>query len=167
MKRTLVYASLLTGLCLVLSAATLALSGCSTIGKALDIVNPSYSIRGIRPHVAFALPLSASSIDLDFDIGVDNPNSVGLNLERIDFDVLVNDNPLLTQVSTPQAVHIPARGLGNVHLKTRVDYQSIRNIWSQVTDVIAGNKARYQIRGNAYYNTPIGQMRFPVTVYSR
>ena len=167
MKKTLVYASLLTGLCLALSAVTLVLSGCSTIGQALNIVNPSYSLRSIRPHVAIALPLSASSIDLDFDIGVDNPNSVGLNLERIDFDVLVNDNPLLTQVSTPQAINIPARGLGNVHLKTRVGYQNIRNIWSQVTDLIAGNKATYQIRGNAYYNTPIGQMRFPVTVYSR
>ena len=166
MKRTLVYASLLTGLCLALSA-TLVLSSCSTLGKALNIVNPTYSIRGIRPHVAIALPLSASSIDLDFDIGVDNPNSVGLNLERIDFDVLVNDNPLLTQVSTPQAINIPARGLGNVHLKTRVGYQNIRNIWTQVTDLIAGNRATYQIRGNAYYNTPIGQMRFPVTVYSR
>lgn len=166
MKRTLVYASLLTGLCLALSA-TLVLSSCSTLGKALNIVNPTYSIRGIRPHVAIALPLSASSIDLDFDIGVDNPNSVGLNLERIDFDVLVNDNPLLTQVSTPQAIRIPARGLGNVHLKTRVGYQNIRNIWTQVTDLIAGNRATYQIRGNAYYNTPLGQMRFPVTVYSR
>ena len=167
MRKNLVYAGLLTGLCLALSAVTFALSGCSTLGKALNIVNPTYSLRSIRPHVAIALPLSASSIDLDFDIGVDNPNSVGLNLERIDFDVLVNDNPLLTQVSTPQAISIPARGLGNVHLKTRVGYQNIRNIWSQVTDLIAGNKATYQIRGNAYYNTPIGQMRFPVTVYSR
>jgi len=167
MKKTLVYASLLTGLCLALSAVTFVLSGCSTVGKALNIVNPSYSIRDIRPHVAIALPLSASSIDLDFDVGVDNPNSVGLNLQRLDFDVLVNDNPLLTQVSTPQAIHIPARGLGNVHLKTRIGYQNIRNIWSQVTDLIAGNRATYQIRGNAYYNTPLGEMRFPVTVYSR
>ena len=66
-----------------------------------------------------------------------------------------------------QGIHIPARGVGNVHLKTRVGYDNIRNIWREVTDVISGNKARYQIRGDAYYNTPIGQMRFPVTVYSR
>lgn len=167
MKRTLVYASLLTGLCLALAAVTLALSGCSAVRTALNIVNPTYSLRDIRPHVSLALPLSASSIDLDFDVGVDNPNSVGLRLDRLDFDVLVNDNPLLTQVSTPQGVDIPARGLGNVHIKTRVGYQNIRNIWSQVVDWIQGNRATYQIRGNAYYNTPLGTMRFPVTVYSR
>ena len=64
MKRHLIYASLLTGLCLVLAAVALSLSGCSTLAN-LNIVNPSYSLRDIRPHVAIALPLSASSIDLD------------------------------------------------------------------------------------------------------
>jgi len=159
MKRHLVSA-------LALAAATLTLSGCSTLAN-LNIVNPSYSLRDIRPHVAIALPLSASSIDLDFDVGVDNPNTVGLRLDRIDFDVFVNDSPLLTQVSTPQGISIPARGYGQVHMKTRIGYQNIRNIWTQITDLINGNRATYQIRGNAYYDTPLGSMRFPVTVYSR
>lgn len=167
MKKTLVYASLLTGLCLALAALTITISGCSTVGRALDIVNPSYSIRDVRPRVAVALPLSASSIDLEFDVGVDNPNSVGLRLDRLDFDVLVNDNPLVSRVVSDQGIHIPARGEGNVHLRTRVGYDNIRNIWREVSDVINGNRARYQIRGNAYYDTPVGQMRFPVTVYSR
>ena len=167
MKKTLIYASVLTGLCLALSALTLTLSGCSSLARTLNIVNPSYSIRDIRPHIAVALPLQASSIDFDFNVGVDNPNSVGLRLDHLDFDVLVNDNPLLQQVRSDQGVHIPARGYGEVHLRTRVGYDNIRNIWNQVTDLIAGNKARYQIRGDAFYDTPVGSMRFPVTVYSR
>src|SRR5204863_8547814 len=121
------------------------LSGCSSLAKTLNIVNPSYSIRDIRPHVAIGLPLSASSIDFDFDLGVDNPNAVGLRLDRVDFDILVNDNPILSQVRSDQGVHIPARGVGNVHLKTRVGYQNIRNIWREVTDLINGNRARYEI----------------------
>ena len=39
MKRNLIYATLLTAICLVLSAATLSLSGCGTVGRALNIVN--------------------------------------------------------------------------------------------------------------------------------
>lgn len=167
MKRTLAYASILTGLCLALAALTLTLSGCGTVGKALNIVNPSYSIRDVRPRVAIGLPLSASTIDFDFDIGVDNPNSVELRLDRLDFDVLINDNPVVSRVVSDQGIHIPARGAGNIHLRTRVGYDNIRDIWREVSGLIAGNKARYQIRGNAYYDTPIGQMRFPVTVYSR
>jgi LEA14-like dessication related protein len=152
---------------LLLAAVTAMCFGCSSLYRNLNIVNPTYSLRNVRPHVAVALPLSASSIDLDFDVGVDNPNPVELRLDRLDFDVLVNDNPLLTQVSTPQGVQIPARALGQVHLTTRIGYQNIRNIWTQITDLINGNRATYQIRGNAYYDTPIGTMRFPVTVYSR
>ena len=155
MKRTPAFALLL-----------FAFSGCSSL-KNVNIVNPAYSIRDIRPHIAIALPLSASSIDLDFDVGVDNPNSVGLRLDRLDFDVLINDNPILNRVVSEQGIHIPARGAGYVHVRTRVGYDNIRAIWREVTDLIAGNRARYEIRGDAYYDTPVGQMRFPVTVYSR
>jgi LEA14-like dessication related protein len=165
MKKPLLYASLLTLLCLGLAAATMTLTGCSTIARGLNIVNPSYSIRDIRPHVAIALPLSASTIDLNFDLGVDNPNSVGLRLSGIDFDVLVNNNQLIRS-SSVEPVSIPARGLGFVHLRMSVGYRDIRSIFTQVADLIQGNRAQYQVRGNAYYDTPVGRLTFPVTVYS-
>ena len=166
MKRNLIYATLLTALCIVLSVATFSLSGCSTVGRALNIVNPSYSIRDIRPRVAIALPFSASSIDFDFTLGVDNPNSVALRLDRVDFDLLINDNPILQSVSSDQRINIPARGIGDVHLRTRVGYDNLRTVFRDVAEMVQGNRARYEIRGNAFYNTPIGSMRFPVTVFS-
>ena len=166
MKRTLVYASLLTATCLVLAFLTLSLSGCGTVARALNIENPRYSIRDIQPRVAIALPLSASSIDFDFTLGVDNPNSVGLRLDRVDFDLVVNDNPVLNSVSNDPRVEIPARGLGTVHLRTRLAYDNARTLFRDIADAVQGNRARYEIRGNAYYDTPIGQMKFPVTVFS-
>lgn len=166
MKRTLLYASFLTMACLGLAFVTLALSGCGSVAKALNIVNPRYSIRDVQPRVALALPLSASSIDFDFTLGVDNPNSVGLRLDRVDFDLLVNDNPVLNSVSNDPRVEIPARGLGTIHLRTRLGYENARTLFRDIADAVQGNRARYQIRGNAYYDTPLGQMRFPVTVFS-
>jgi LEA14-like dessication related protein len=165
MKRTLVYAALLTGLCIALALVSVSLTGCSTVAKTLNIENPRYSLHDIRPRIDIALPLSASAIDFDFALGVENPNSVGLRLDRIDFDLLVNDNPVINSVSS-QGVRIPARGSGDVRLRARVGYNNIRTIWREVADVIQGNRARYSLRGNAYYDTPLGQMRFPVTVYS-
>ena len=94
-------------------------SGCSSVAQALNIVNPRYSVRNLRPRVDIALPLSASSIDFDFDLGVDNPNSVGLRLDRIDFDLLVDDNRLLSSTSQ-QGVNIPARGFGSGHPRCHV-----------------------------------------------
>ena len=166
MKRTLIPATLLTAVFVVLSAVTLSFSGCRSLAG-LTIVNPSYSLRGIVPHVAIALPLSASAIDFDFTIAVDNPNPVALRLEWLDFDLAINDTPILTSVRADQGVHIPAHGMGDVHLRTRVGYANLKALFRQVADMVQGNRASYTIRGNAYYNTPIGQRRFPLTLYSR
>ena len=147
-----------------LALFTVLLPGCKSIAN-LNIENPRYTIRDLRARPSIAIPLNQSSIDLDFTIGVDNPNTVGLNLDRLDFSVFVNNNRLLDSVSN-QRVRIPARGVGDIRLTSRVNYSSISNIWREVADVIQGNRARYEIRGNAYYDTPVGQLKFPVTVYT-
>jgi LEA14-like dessication related protein len=162
MKRTLLQATLLTALCLLLAVISASVTGCST----LHVVNPTYSIRQIRPHVAIALPLSESAIDFDFNLIVDNPNAVGIRLDAIDFDLLVNGSPLLQSISTQQGIHIPARGYGEARLRTRVTYQTARAVFREVAESIQGNRAHYELRGTAYYHTPLGQLRFPVTVYA-
>jgi LEA14-like dessication related protein len=165
MKRSIDTAAVLSSLSLVLAFAALSMSGCSTLARTLNIQNPTYSLRNVQPHVAIALPLSASSIDFDFDLGVDNPNSVALQLAGINFDMLVNGNRLLSSQSN-QGVNIPARGYGAVHLRSRVGYNDIRSIFQQVADVIQGNRANYEMRGTAFFDTPLGRMNFPVTVYA-
>lgn len=165
MKRTLFVALALTFLCIALSLVTFSITGCSTVASALDIQNPRYSFRDIRPRVNVAIPLSASTIDFDMNLGIDNPNKVGLRLDRVDFDLLVNNQQLVNTVSQ-QGVRIPANGYGEAHLLARVGYQNIRSIFNEIVDVIQGNRANYQLRGNAWYDTPAGTLQFPVTVYS-
>jgi len=166
MKRNLTLGSLLAALCIVAAIASLLLSsGCAAVKQALNIQNPHYSIRDIRPRIDIALPLSASSIDIDFNIEVDNPNGVGLRLDEIDFDLFINDSRILDGVSQ-QRISIPANGRGDMRLSTRIGYENIRALWNEMVDAIRGQRARYEIRGNAYYDTPVGRLRFPVSVYS-
>ena len=164
MKRTLTLGSALAFVSIAAGIATFLLTGCSTLA-ALNIENPRYSIRDIRPSVDIAIPLSASSIDVDFAIEVDNPNPVGIRLDEIDFNLFINDNRVLDSVSR-QDIRIPANGRGDVALRTRIGYNNIRTLWSEMVDVVRGRRAKYEIRGNAYYNTPVGRLKFPVTVYS-
>lgn len=158
MKRNLVYASILTTLCVALGAVTVTLSGCSSY---LNIINPSYSLRAVNPRLNLALP---PSLDVDFTIGVDNPNSVQLRLDHFDFDLFINNNPVINNVRSDQGIHIPARGLGDVHLSAHVNFSNLQEIGRQIIDLVRGNRATYEIRGNAYYDTPAGPLRFPVTV---
>jgi LEA14-like dessication related protein len=164
MRRNLTLGALLAGLCFS-AAAALLLQGCAAAQAALNIENPRYSIRDVRPRVDIALPLSASTIDVNFAIEVDNPNSVGLRLDQVDFDLLVNDVRAVRSTSQ-QGVRIPANGVGNIQLQTRIGYDNIRTMWGEVLDAVRGERARYEIRGTAHYDTPLGRMSFPVTVYS-
>jgi LEA14-like dessication related protein len=165
MKRTLPLATLLTAVSIISGVALLLLSGCAAVQSALNIENPRYAIRDIRPRVDIALPLSASSIDIDFNLEVDNPNSVGLRLDQLDFNLFINDTRVLDSVSR-QDIRIPANGVGDVQLQTRIGYQNVRNLWTEIVDIVRGRSARYELRGNAYYDTPLGRLKFPVTVYS-
>jgi LEA14-like dessication related protein len=157
-KKPLLLASALAGLCFVLAVITLTLSGCSTLAN-LNIVNPSYSLRNVDPHVNLGIP---PSMDFDLTVGVDNPNPVALRLDRFDFNLLENDNNIANG-TTYDRVNIPARGLGDVRLRTHVSYDNMRSIFNEVMNVVQGNRAHYGIRGNASYDTPVGRLTFPVT----
>ena len=141
----------------VLLFLLVALFGC----RSLNIINPTYSLRGVSPHVVLGIP---PAIDLDFTVGVDNPNPVELRLDHFDFDVLINNNTVLNNIRSDQGAHIPARGVGDVHLFAHVNFSNLETIYRQIIDVVQGNRASYQLRGNAYYDTPVGLLRFPVTV---
>lgn len=142
------------------AALAVTLAGCNSLGG-LQILNPTYSLREVQPRVNLALP---PSMDFQFTVGIDNPNPVALRLDHFDFDVLINNNPVLYGVRSDQGVHIPARGVGDVHLTTHVTYDNIRSIFDEVSRIVQGNRASYTIRGNAYYDTPQGRLQFPVTV---
>jgi LEA14-like dessication related protein len=148
---------------LLLSTVLVLFAGCNTLQN-LNIQNPTYYVRNIRPNVSIALPLSASSIDFDMDVQIDNPNSVGLRLDRIDFDLLV-DGTFIANGITQDQVRIPARGTGDVRLRTSVGYNQLKTLFRQVSDAIQGDRAKYELRGKAYYNTPAGQLALPFTVY--
>jgi LEA14-like dessication related protein len=139
----------------------LLLPGCTTL---LNIENPDYSIRSITPRVSMAIPLSSSFIDFDIAIGIDNPNTIGITLDEIDFDLFVNGSQIVRAISA-QDVRIPARGFGTVQMSTRVHYQSLRSLFQEVADIVRGERARYELRGTAYYRTPLGRMGLPFTIY--
>jgi LEA14-like dessication related protein len=167
MKRTpLTLGSLLAFLSISAGLAVLLLSGCAAVRSALDIENPRYSIRNIHPRLDIAIPLSASSVDIDFDVEVDNPNRVGLRLDQIDFNLFINEARVFDSISE-QNVNIPANGRGDVRLRTRIGYQNLRSLWTEITDIVSGRqRAKYELRGNAYYQTPVGRLKLPVTVFS-
>ena len=149
---------------LLLSMLGLALAtGCSTIRDLAGIENPEYSIREVRPNLSLAFPLSASSIDFDILMEVQNPNSVGLTLDRIDFDLFV-DRQRVVRGYANDGIRIPASGRGDVRLRARVGYNEVRSLWNELVEVARGDTPQYEVRGTARYNTPLGNFDLPFNV---
>src|SRR5687768_16707186 len=119
-------------------AALLFTTGCSTLAD-IAIQNPEYRILSIRPRVDLAIPFSASTIDIDFAIDIDNPNSIGLNLDRLDFDMMMNGTRVLSGISN-ENIRIPANGTGRLDLKTSMGYEDIRTIFSRVVEWVQGGE---------------------------
>lgn len=138
-------------------------TGCQTL-RNLNIRNPEYRIRSVVPRVDLAFPLTASRINLEFAIDVENPNSVRLLMDGLDFNVLLNGTRVVNGFSS-QRVQIPANGTGHLALRTEIGYSDIRNLWTEVVDMIQGERASYEIQGTAHYDTPVGRLSFPLTVY--
>jgi len=159
MKRSLICATLLTGLCIGLALFCLITTGCVSLAR-LHIINPSYSLVDVAPHVNLSIP---PSMDFDLTVGVDNPNSVNLRLDTFDFNLFVNDRPIANGAML-ERVSIPAHGLGNVRLHTHVTYSQLRSIYQEVVQVVQGERAHYNLQGTAAYDTPIGRLTFPVNV---
>ncbi len=146
---------------MLICAVALAAAGCVS---RLNIINPSYSLRSVQGRVNLGLP---PSIDLELALGVDNPNDRELRLDRLDFDLFINGDRVLHDVRSDQGIRIPARGYGEVQLTAHVTYHDIEAIFRNVAGMVEGNRASYAIRGNAYYGTPIGTLRFPISVNFR
>lgn len=158
-----------TGMRTRLAIALLALllpTGCRALGALAGIQNPEYSIRSVRPQIAVALPLSASTIDFDILLEVQNPNSIGLTLDRINFDLLV-DNRRIVQGFANEGIRIPAEGIGDVRLEARVGYNELRGLWDEIVQAVRGGRPDYEIRGTAYYDTPLGSLELPFDVRQR
>ena len=136
------------------------LTGCTSFPT---IQNPDYVVQDVRTQFVPSLP---PRLELDFLISVDNPNPVGLRLDRMDFDVFLNNSHILRGVSN-QNLTIPAQGTGNVQISTRVSYDQLRDMWDEVREIIRTGQPRYELRGTASYGTPLGNLNIPFTILKR
>lgn len=142
-------------------ASLLSVTGCRSL---LNVENPDYSILRVVPRVALAFPFERSSIDLEFLIEVDNPNDFALNLDRVDFDLFIDRQKVIQGISNRQ-IRVPANGVGEVSISTRLDYASLRGVFREVMEVVRGGDPNYELRGKAHYKTPLGSVALPFQIY--
>lgn len=124
------------------------LSGCSAFIKEPRIAIKGTSLIGANP----------SGIDIEFDLGITNPNNFDLSLMGYTYDLSVLTLPLATG-RTQMTVHFPAGKETDMRLPVHLNFSDLLEIIKQQPDL---NKLPYQLNARLHLICPLGEMVIPV-----
>ena len=143
---------------LVLIPAILVLSGCSGLLGAAGVEEPGVTVESTRIS-----GVTLTKADLDVRFRIDNPNSFGLQLAGLDYELDVAGRTLFTG-DRRERLSLEPRGVGFVDLPVTISYRELydaaRDLWRQRG---SGGEAGYTLRAGLRFDVPVlGQVRVPV-----
>lgn len=124
------------------------LSGCASLVQTPHVVIKETSVVG----------LDTSGIDLEFQLGVSNPNPYDLSLLGYTFDLRVLAQPLSTG-GRQETILFPAGRETGMRLPVRLKFADLMEISSRATDP---DNIPYQLNTMLQLKTPLGEMALPV-----
>jgi len=132
-------------------------NGCAQLQNLLEksLKKPSANVTN-----ATISGLSFTQIDLLFDIKVDNPNSVAVNLAGLDFSLKINENSLFSG-NKEDALKIEAQASGTIQIPLSLKYN---DIYQSVKDLKSKKSSIYIFEGGVSFNLPVlGLTRIPIS----
>lgn len=143
-------------LCLVLLLAVAA-GGCAEILGTAGVERPEVAVESTR-----LTGVTLQKADLDIRFRIDNPNSFGLQLDGLDYEVDVAGRTLFDG-DRRESLRLEPRGVGYVDLPIRVRYSDLyaaaRDLWRQRGE----GRTDYTVRAGLRFDVPVlGAVRVPV-----
>jgi LEA14-like dessication related protein len=131
---------------------------CSTLNTILNQMNvqkPTVNITNAK-----IVKLSFNDLDLLFDIEINNPNTIGINLAGFDYELLINDNSFISG-NQPDQLEIPANNKNSIQLPVKLTFIDIYNTF---VDLKNKNNSKYQLKCGLNFNLPVlGETRIPIS----
>jgi LEA14-like dessication related protein len=124
------------------------LSGCASLVQAPRVTLKETSLIG----------LDTSGIDIEFHLGVTNPNSFDLSLLGYTYDLLVLARPLSTG-GMQETILFPAGEETGMRLPIRMKFTDLLEIINNAPDP---DKIPYQLNSILHLKTPLGEMSVPL-----
>jgi LEA14-like dessication related protein len=104
--------------------------------------------------------LNFDNLDLLFDIQIDNPNTVGINLASFDYDLLINENSFISGNQSDE-LKIDAQNSSTIQLPVTLKFLDLYNTFN---DLKNNNESKYQIKCGLNFNLPVlGNTRIPIS----
>lgn len=138
---------------LFLSSLSLFLS-CSTLQELTQIEKPDVAVQKV--HLT---GLSFQNISLSFDIGIHNPNKLGISLAGFTYQLFLNNNSFL-QGNQDEAVDIEALGNSTIEVPVTMGFSDIYKTFSSLQKQ---DSTSYRIDFGLLFNLPVlGKTTLPL-----
>jgi LEA14-like dessication related protein len=135
--------------------AALLLSGCAAVQQAIQTVQPQLELKKV-----YVTGITFEAIDLAADIGIHNPNPVGINLVGFDYELKINATSFL-KGQQEKGAKIAALGDSDLQIPVKLNYKNIYNTFKTLQDQ---DKAAYELGCGVSFNLPgLGKLRLPLS----
>ncbi len=133
----------------------LLLTGCALIDRIKGL-----ELEDIRPTLSFdsmeLTHLDFDRADVDFNLRVDNPNPVGLNLTSFGWSLLLEGEPFLDGVND-QGLSLEPQGSSIVTLPVSIGFVEVL----AVRDLKGQDEVQYRLDGSFGFDSPVGELHVP------
>ncbi len=131
------------------------LVSCTGIKERLAIKECIFSLISVTPY-----EFTFNSLKLDFELKVDNPNSVDAVLDKLVYAFYANETDLFSG-TTGKGIKIPAGKSKKFVTTMTLEYNKVGEA---LVEAIRLGKADYKITARAYTTTIIGEISYPVEI---
>ncbi len=140
---------------ILLFVLTFFISGCQTIQNLADSIRkPSLSITDVR-----VTDFAFDEIELTYDVQVDNPNAVAVQMLGYDYDFNINGNDFLNG-DQQKKLRIESSGASTFQLPMRLNFSELYNLFSGLR---GKDEADYQLAANLNFDLPVlGETTLPL-----
>ncbi|NTV45460.1 MAG: LEA type 2 family protein [Chlorobiales bacterium] len=131
-------------------------TGCQTTKQILNSMNvkePGVSVSNVAIE-----KVSLVGVNFTFDVKIDNPNQVGVNLSGFDYDFLVNGHSF-AKGDQEQPIKIEPKGSSTVQIPLMLGFT---DLFSVFTSLKKQSQANYQLTTGFHFDLPVlGKVRVP------
>jgi LEA14-like dessication related protein len=136
----------------------IALSGCAELLNLLkmsSIKKPTAQITDTKVS-----GLSFSEIDLMFDVKIDNPNNVAVDLAGLDYNLKINNNALVNG-DQKEPLSINAMGSSDLKIPVSINYN---DLYQAIKSLKEQDDSEFAFTGGLSFNLPVlGNVRVPIS----
>ena len=138
----------------LLFSLILIFSSCSTLQQMAQMQKPKVNVSHVR-----MTGLSLDGVDLAFDLDIDNPNPLAVQLAGFDYDFKLSGSSFV-RGDQQQPVSIPSQGSGRVEIPVSLTFNEIYQTYQSLKNQ---DSAGYSIHAGLTFDIPVlGPMRIPV-----